>query len=237
MKKCVCLFFLFLLMLGSSALAQEKENFIMTATVTKEESALLSLPASEADVLLPLHKDDSMVILALGTHYCRAETQLTEGYVALEDIAFDVLKGRPTQLARVNASETNLLSGRASLREEADPKSTALIQIARQGLMLLLGEEGKMYHVAVPGYIGYIRKDNVLQDVTADDYRIAYLTNDDRVNQRLCMQFADRFVIQQLEPGTPVQYIREYKGWGWVEYNGYKGYIMDKYLSFTPPEG
>ena len=237
MKKWICLFLLFLLIFGNSAFAQEKENFVMTATVAKTESALLSLPVSGSDTLLTLHKDDSVVILALGTHYCRAKTQQTEGYVALDDITFDILNGRPTQLARVNAAETNLLSGRATLREKADPKSAALIQIARQGLMLLLGEEGKMYHAAVPGHIGYMRKENVLQDVTADDYRIAYLTNDNRVNQRLCMQFADRFVIQQLEPGTPVQYIREYKGWGWVEYNGYKGYIMDQYLSFTPPEG
>ena len=74
-----------------AGLAEEKDGFVLTATVAAEESALLSLPVEGSAQLLSLAKGDALTITALGTTYREALAGDAAGYVATADIAFDVM--------------------------------------------------------------------------------------------------------------------------------------------------
>ena len=219
-----------------AGLAEEKDGFVLTATVAAEESALLSLPVEESAQLLSLAKGDVLTITALGTTYCEALAGDAAGYVATADIAFDVMEGEPTRLGIVDVSPTNLLHGHMSLRESASTKSAALCRMAKGCLVLIIGEENGMYHLAMPGYIGYGQKKNIDDDVKPVGYRIAYVKNDDAVHLRLDSRYGENWIVMKLEPGTPVQFIRNPNGWAQVEVAGHRGRIVAKYLSFDAPE-
>ena len=233
MKKWLLILLLFLLPVMAQA---EETPFTLTAQVTAEQSALLALPIGDAETLLPLTQGDALTVTALGVTYCEVVCGDPAGYIATADIAFDVLEGRPTLLGEVDVSPTNLLHGRISLRESASTKSKALCKMAKGRLVLILGEENGMYHLAMPGYISYAQAKGIDTDVKPESYRIAYVDNDDAVHLRLDSRYGSNWIVMKLEPGTPVQFIRNPNGWAYVEVAGHRGRIVAKYLSFDPPE-
>ena len=60
----------------------EEEPYRLAATVTAEQSALLSLPIGGAAEVLPLVQGDALTITALGTSYCEAVSGDVSGYVS-----------------------------------------------------------------------------------------------------------------------------------------------------------
>ena len=224
----------FMLVLPCLASAEDGE-FVLTATVAADESALLSLPIDGAETVLALSKGDALTVTELGSAYCTAYCGETAGYVALGDLAFDVMDGKPTQLGEVDVAPTNTLSGRMTLRAEASTKSASLCQMAKGRLLLIIGEENGMYHVAFPGYIGYGTKKNINTEVEPMKYKIAYVKNDDPVHLRLDDRYGDRFAVTRLDPGTPVQFFKNPNGWAHVEAAGHRGRMLAKYLSFDAP--
>lgn len=225
-----------LLVLLLPCMANAEGEFLLTATVTAEESALYALPSAEADILLPLEAGEQMVVTALGSVWCEAVGGEVAGYVPLADIAFAVMAGEPTCLGVVDVSPTNLLHGRMSLREQASTKSQALCRLAKGCLVLITGEDNGMYQLAIPGYIGYGQKKNVDTVVEPVEFRIAWVDNDDAVHLRLDSRYGENWVVTKLEPGTPVQFIKNPNGWAQVEAAGHRGRIVAKYLSFDAPE-
>lgn len=232
MKK--LLWILVILLLPCAALAEGE--FVLTAAVSAEESALYTLPAAEADVLLPMEAGEQMVVTALGTVWCEAVYGEVAGYVPLADIAFAVMGGEPTRLAQVDVSPTNLLHGRMSLREQASTKSKALCRLAKGCLVLITGEDNGMYQLAIPGFIGYGQKKNINPVVEPAEFRLAWVDNDDPVHLRLDSRYGENWVVMKLEPGAPVQFIKNPNGWAQVEVAGHRGRIVGQYLSFDPPE-
>ncbi len=232
MRKMLVLLVLLLL----PCLACAETDFVLTATVTAEESALLALPMDGTEVRQLLKTGDALTVTALGSVYCEAACGETAGYIAIADIVFDVLNGEPMHLGEVDVSPTNLLHGFMSLRESASTKSKALCKMAKGRLVLILSEENGMYQLAMPGYIGYGQKKNIKADVQPIEYRIAYVDNDDAVHLRLDSRYGDNWVVMKLEPGTPVQFIKNPNGWAQVEVAGHRGRIVGKYLSFDAPE-
>lgn len=232
MKK--LLWLLVILLLPCAALAEDE--FVLTAEVAAEASALYALPSAEADVLLPLGQGEQMAVTALGSVWCEAVCGEIAGYVPLKDIAFAVMAGEPTRLAQVDVSPTNLLHGRMSLREQASTKSKALCRLAKGCLVLITGEDNDMYQLAIPGFIGYGQKKNVSTVVESVEFRLAWVDNDDPVHLRLDSRYGENWVVMKLEPGTPVQFIKNPNGWAQVEVAGHRGRIVGQYLSFDPPE-
>lgn len=226
------LLFVFLLLLPCFALAEE---FTLTATVTAEQSALLALPVENAEAVAPLAQGDGLTITALGSTYCQASIGENCGYVALEDIAFDILQGEPMVLGEVDVSPTNIMFGRITLRAEPSTKSTSLCRMEKGRLVLILGEENGMVHLAMPGHIGYAIKKFVRSEVETLPYTIAYVDNDEPVHLRLDSRYGENWVITKLEPGTPVQLFRNPNGWAQVEVAGQRGRIVGDFLSDEAP--
>jgi len=231
MKRWLILICLLLPCLGAA-----EGELVLTATVSAQESALLPLPLDGEDPVLILEKGDVLTITALGSSYCEAIAGDTPGYIPLTDIAFDILEGQPTRLGEVDVSPTNLMFGRMTLREEASGKSKGLCKLAKGRLVLLLGEEGDMYHLAVPGYIGYGLKKQISTAVEPLPYTIYYVNNDAPVHLRLDSRYGENWVVTKLEPGTPVQLIKNPNGWAQVEVGGQRGRMVAEFLSEEPPQ-
>lgn len=226
------LLFVFLLLLPCFALAEE---FTLTATVAAEQSVLLALPAEDAEIVAPLAQGDGLIITALGSTYCQAVSGENRGYIALGDITFDILQGEPMVLGEVDVSPTNIMFGRITLRAEASTKSASLCRMEKGRLVLILGEEHGMYHLAMPGHIGYGLKKFVSTDVEMLPYTVVYVDNDDPVHLRLDSRYGENWVITKLEPGTPVQLFSNPNGWAQVEVAGQRGRIVADYLSEEAP--
>ncbi len=227
------LLILALLLLPCLALAEEP--FALTATVAAEESALLALPMEGAEAVLPLQTGDALTITALGTSYCEATAGETAGYIATADIAFDILAGEPTRLGVIEASPTNQYWGRITLRSGASRKSAAIRRVERGCLVLVLGEEGEMAHIALPDTEGYVISKYVEAIEPAESWRIAYVEPGVNAWLRLDSRSAKKWMICTLEPGTPVQFISNPNGWAVVEVAGYRGRMLANNLTFDAP--
>ena len=225
---------LVLLLLPCIVLAEEE--YVLTATVTAEESALLALPIQGADAVLPLAAGDALTITVLGTSYCEATAGEVSGYIATADIAFDMLNGEPTHLMVIDCSPTNQYYGRITLRTEASTKSKAVRRLEKGCIVLVLGMEGDMTHIALPDTEGYVVSKYMDEVEPVSEYRIAYV--DEGVNAwlRLDSRNGKNWQICTLAPGTPVQFISNPNGWASVEAAGYRGRMLAHNLGFEAPE-
>lgn len=232
MKRFLILLLLCLLPLCASV----EEAYQLTATVTAETSALLSLPIGDAEAVLPLAQGDQVVITALGTSYCEAVSGETAGYIATADVAFDALNGEATHLQVVEVNANNQYWGRVSLWSEPSNKSKALKRLERGAIVLVAGETDGMVRVLLPDMEGYVIE-KYLKDVEpAESYRIAYVEQGINAWLRLDSQYAKKYMICRLAPGTPVQFIKNPNGWAQVEVAGYRGRMLAHNLTFDPPE-
>ena len=223
-----------LLLLPCFALAEEE--YALTATVTAEESALLALPIDGAETVLPLTAGDALTITVLGTSYCEAVVGENAGYIATADIAFDVLGGEPTHLMVIDCSPTNQYHGRITLRTEASTKSEAIRRLEKGCIVLVLGTEGDMTHIALPDTEGYVVSKYMAEVEPADEYRIAYVDPGVNAWLRLDSRSGKNWQICTLAPGTPVQFISNPNGWASVEVAGYRGRMLAHNLTFEAPE-
>ena len=228
------LLFVVLLLLPCIALAEEA--FTLTATVTAEESALLALPIADAEAVLPLVQGDALVVTALGTSYCEATVGEVAGYIATADIAFDVLNGESTHLMVIDCSPTNQYHGRITMRTEASTKSKAVRKLEKGCIVLVLGAEGDMTHIALPDTEGYVVSKYMDEVEPAASWRIAYVEEGVNAWLRLDSRSGKNWRICRLEPGTPVQFISNPNGWASVEVAGYRGRMLANNLTFTAPE-
>lgn len=228
------LLFVVLLLLPCIALAEEA--FTLTATVTAEESALLALPIADAEAVLPLVQGDALVVTALGTSYCEAAVGEVAGYIATADVAFDVLNGEPTHLMVIDCSPTNQYHGRITMRTEASTKSKAVRKLEKGCIVLVLGTEGDMTHIALPDTEGYVVSKYMDEVEAANSWRIAYVEPGVNAWLRLDSRSGKNWRICRLEPGTPVQFISNPNGWAVVEVAGYRGRMLANNLTFTAPE-
>ena len=231
--------FLILLMtlclLPVAAMAEE-EPYRLAATVTAEQSALLSLPIGGAAEVLPLVQGDALTITALGTSYCEAVSGDVSGYVATADVAFDVMNGETTKLGVLEVSTSNQYWGRVSLWSKPSNKSKALKRIERGAIVLIAGEADGMWHVYLPDMDGYLVKKYVKDVKPVESYRIAYVEPGVNAWLRLDSQYAQKYMICKLAPGTPVQFIKNPNGWAQVEVAGYRGRMLANNLTFEAPE-
>ena len=228
------LLFVVLLLLPCIALAEEA--FTLTATVTAEESALLALPIDDAEAVLPLVQGDALVVTALGTSYCEATVGEVAGYIATADVAFDILNGEPTHLMVIDCSPTNQYHGRITMRTEASTKSKAVRKLEKGCIVLVLGTEGDMTHIALPDTEGYVVSKYMDEVEPANSWRIAYVEPGVNTWLRLDSRSGKNWRICRLEPGTPVQFISNPNGWASVEVAGYRGRMLANNLTFTAPE-
>lgn len=228
------LLFVVLLLLPCIALAEEA--FTLTATVTAEESALLALPIADAEAVLPLVQGDALVVTALGTSYCEAAVGEVAGYIATADVAFDILNGEPTHLMVIDCSPTNQYHGRITMRTEASTKSKAVRKLEKGCIVLVLGTEGDMTHIALPDTEGYVVSKYMDEVEAANSWRIAYVEPGVNAWLRLDSRSGKNWRICRLEPGTPVQFISNPNGWAVVEVAGYRGRMLANNLTFTAPE-
>ena len=228
------LLFVVLLLLPCIALAEEA--FTLTATVTAEESALLALPLADAEAVLPLVQGDALVVTALGTSYCEAAVGEVAGYIATADVAFDILNGEPTHLMVIDCSPTNQYHGRITMRTEASTKSKAVRKLEKGCIVLVLGAEGDMTHIALPAAEGYVVSKYMDEVEAANSWRIAYVEPGVNAWLRLDSRSGKNWMICRLEPGTPVQFISNPNGWAVVEVAGYRGRMLAHNLTFTAPE-
>ena len=228
------LLFVVLLLLPCIALAEEA--FTLTATVTAEESALLALPIADAEAVLPLVQGDALVVTALGTSYFEAAVGEVAGYIATADVAFDVLNGEPTHLMVIDCSPTNQYHGRITMRTEASTKSKAVRKLEKGCIVLVLGTEGDMTHIALPDTEGYVVSKYMDEVEPAASWRIAYVDPGVNAWLRLDSRSGKNWRICRLEPGTPVQFISNPNGWASVEVAGYRGRMLANNLTFTAPE-
>ena len=228
------LLFVVLLLLPCIALAEEA--FTLTATVTAEESALLALPIADAEAVLPLVQGDALVVTALGTSYCEAAVGEVAGYIATADVAFDILNGEPTHLMVIDCSPTNQYHGRITMRTEASTKSKAVRKLEKGCIVLVLGTEGDMTHIALPDTEGYVVSKYMDEVEAANSWRIAYVEEGVNAWLRLDSRSGKNWRICRLEPGTPVQFISNPNGWAVVEVVGYRGRMLANNLTFTAPE-
>ena len=228
------LLFVVLLLLPCIALAEEA--FTLTATVTAEESALLALPIADAEAVLPLVQGDALVVTALGTSYCEAAVGEVAGYIATADVAFDILNGEPTHLMVIDCSPTNQYHGRITMRTEASTKSKAVRKLEKGCIVLVLGAEGDMTHIALPDVEGYVVSKYMDEVEAANSWRIAYVEPGVNAWLRLDSRSGKNWMICRLEPGTPVQFISNPNGWAVVEVAGYRGRMLANNLTFTAPE-
>lgn len=215
---------------------QSEEAYQLTAVVTAEESALMALPIGGAEAVLPLARGDALVVTVLGTSWCEAVCGETAGYVATADIAFDVTAGEPARFAVIDVSPTNQYHGRLTLRAEASTKSKAVRKLARGAIVLLMEEKGDMVRVILPDTEGYVLKKYVDDVAPAEEYRIAYVDPGVNAWLRLDSRYAREYMILQLAPGTPVQFIDNPNGWARVEAAGYRGRMLAHNLTFDAPE-
>lgn len=228
------LLFVVLLLLPCIALAEEA--FTLTATVTAEESALLALPIDDAEAVLPLVQGDALVVTALGTSYCEATVGEVAGYIATADVAFDILNGEATHLMVIDCSPTNQYHGRITMRTEASTKSKAVRKLEKGCIVLVLGTEGDMTHIALPDTEGYVVSKYMDEVEAANSWRIAYVEEGVNAWLRLDSRSGKNWRICRLEPGTPVQFISNPNGWASVEVAGYRGRMLANNLTFTAPE-
>ena len=228
------LLFVVLLLLPCIALAEEA--FTLTATVTAEESALLALPIADAETVLPLVQGDALTVTALGTSYCEATVGEVAGYIATADVAFDILNGEATHLMVIDCSPTNQYHGRITMRTEASTKSKAVRKLEKGCIVLVLGTEGDMTHIALPDTEGYVVSKYMDEVEAANSWRIAYVEPGVNAWLRLDSRSGKNWRICRLEPGTPVQFISNPNGWAVVEVAGYRGRMLANNLTFTTPE-
>lgn len=228
------LLFVVLLLLPCIALAEEA--FTLTATVTAEESALLALPIADAEAVLPLVQGDALTVTALGTSYCEAAVGEVAGYIATADVAFDILNGEPTHLMVIDCSPTNQYHGRITMRTESSTKSKAVRKLEKGCIVLVLGTEGDMTHIALPDAEGYVVSKYMDEVEAANSWRIAYVEPGVNAWLRLDSRSGKNWMICRLEPGTPVQFISNPNGWTVVEVAGYRGRMLAHNLTFTAPE-
>ena len=228
------LLFVVLLLLPCIALAED--SFTLTATVTAEESALLALPIADAEAVLPLVQGDALVVTALGTSYFEAAVGEVAGYIATADVAFDILNGEPTHLMVIDCSPTNQYHGRITMRTEASTKSKAVRKLEKGCIVLVLGTEGDMTHIALPDTEGYVVSKYMDEVEPAASWRIAYVEEGVNAWLRLDSRSGKNWRICRLEPGTPVQFISNPNGWASVEVAGYRGRMLANNLTFTAPE-
>lgn len=228
-------FLLMLLLLLLPCIALADGPFTLTATVTADQSALLALPIEGAEAVLPLHAGDALTVTVLGTSYCQATAGDASGYIATADIAFDIMQGEPTKLMVIDCSPTNQYFGRITMRTEASTKSKAIRRLEKGCIVLVLGGEGAMTHIALPDTDGYVVS-KYLDDVEpASSWRIAYVDPDVNAWLRLDSRYGKNWMICRLEPGTPIQFITNPNGWAEVEVAGYRGRMLAHNLSFTAP--
>ena len=228
------LLFVVLLLLPCIALAED--SFTLTATVTAEESALLALPIADAEAVLPLVQGDALVVTALGTSYFEAAVGEVAGYIATADVAFDILNGEPTHLMVIDCSPTNQYHGRITMRTEASTKSKAVRKLEKGCIVLVLGTEGDMTHIALPDAEGYVVSKYMDEVEPANSWRIAYVEPGVNTWLRLDSRSGKNWRICRLEPDTPVQFISNPNGWASVEVAGYRGRMLANNLTFTAPE-
>ncbi|MBQ2954495.1 MAG: SH3 domain-containing protein [Clostridia bacterium] len=223
-----------LLLLPCTALAEA--DYTLTATVAVEESALLALPIDGAETVLPLVTGDALTITVLGTSYCEAVVGESVGYIATADIAFDMLNGEPTHLMVIDCSPTNQYHGRITLRTEASTKSKAIRKVEKGCIVLVLGTEGDMTHIALPDTEGYVVSKYMDEVEPVSEYRIAYVDPGVNAWLRLDSRSGKNWRICTLDPGTPVQFISNPNGWASVEVAGYRGRMLAHNLTFDAPE-
>ena len=217
-------------------MAAAEEPYALTAAVSAESSALLALPIDGAAEVLPLVQGDAVTITALGTSYCEAVSGDVAGYIATADVAFDVMNGEPTKLGVLEVSTSNQYWGRVSLWSKPSNKSKALKRIERGAIVLIAGEVDGMWHVYLPDMDGYLVKKYVKDIEPVESYRIAYVEPGVNAWLRLDSQYAQKYMICKLAPGTPVQFIKNPNGWAQVEAAGYRGRMLAHNLTFDAPE-
>jgi len=229
-------FALLLLLLILPCFALAEEPYALTAVVTAEESALLALPIADSEAVLSLAQGDALTVTVLGTSYCEAVVGDATGYIATADIAFDVMKGEPTKLMVIDCSPTNQYHGCITMRREASTRSKAIRKLEKGCIVLVLGMEGDMTRIALPDTEGYVVSKYMADVEPAKSWRIAYVDPDVNAWLRLDSRYGKNWMIRRLEPGTPVQFIRNPNGWAEVEVAGYRGRMLAHNLSFTVPE-
>ena len=237
MKRVCALFALMCAMLLPFAVLADEpaEDYALTATVSAEQSALLALPIDDAEVVLSLAQGDALTVTALGTSYCEAVVGENSGYIATVDIAFDVLNGAPIHLMVIDCSPTNQYHGRITMRTEPSTKSKAIRRLEKGCIVLVLGTEGTMTHIALPDGEGYVVSKYMAEAAPAESWRIAYVEAGVNAWLRLDSRNGKQWMICRLEPGTPVQYISNPNGWATVEVGGYRGRMLASNLTFTAP--
>lgn len=235
MKRFWFVFMVALLLLPCAVLAEEAEVYALTATVSAEESALLALPIEGAEAVLPMKNGDALTVNVLGTSYCEAVVGDAKGYIATADIAFDVLNGEPTHLMVIDCSPTNQYHGRITLRTEASTKSKAIRKLEKGCIVLVLGTEGSMTHIALPDTEGYVTSKHLSDVEPAESWRIAYVDPGVNAWLRLDSRSGKNWMICRLAPGTPVQFISNPNGWATVEVAGYRGRMLAHNLGFEAP--
>lgn len=234
MKRLLVLLLCFVLCLPFAVLAEE--GYSLTAKVTAEASALLALPIEGAEAVMPLAAGDVLTITVLGTSYCEATCGDNTGYVATADVAFDVLAREPTRLMLVDVSPTNQYHGRITMRREASTRSKAVRKLEKGCIVLVLGTEKDMTHIALPDAEGYVVSKYLVDAEPAKSWRIAYVDPGVNAWLRLDSRYGKDWMICRLEPGTPIQFISNPNGWAKVEVAGYRGRMLAHNLSFSAPE-
>lgn len=233
--KRLMLLLLLLLVLPCAAQAEEAPH-TLTATVTAEQSALLSLPIGDAEALLPLAQGDALTITVLGTSYCEATVGETAGYIATADIAFDVFGGEPTRLGVIDVSPTNQYHGRITLRTEASTRSKAVRKLEKGCIVLVLETTGDMTRIVLPDAEGYVTTKHLAEVEPVKSWRIAYVDPGVNAWLRLDSRYGKDWMICRLAPGTPIQFISNPNGWAEVEVFGYRGRMLAHNLTFEAPE-
>lgn len=136
----------------------------------------------------------------------------------------------------IDCSPTNQYHGRITMRTEASTKSKAVRKLEKGCIVLVLGTEGDMTHIALPDAEGYVVSKYMDEVEPAKSWRIACVEPGVNAWLRLDSRSGKNWMICRLEPGTPVQFISNPNGWAVVEVAGYRGRMLAHNLTFTAPE-
>ncbi|MDD4081103.1 MAG: SH3 domain-containing protein [Eubacteriales bacterium] len=206
--------------------AEAKAEGIVTLP---EGIALFELPSTESSILMQLDSGALLTVKALGLSWSRVDSAGQEGYVPTYALSFGFGSPQPG-LAVVTAP-----GGKLTLRQEMTTKSKALGTIPSGRAVVFLAKGKTFSLVRFDGREGYVLTAHLSEE--AADRNLGMLTEvvpaegRTTANVRLRAE-ADRqaATYTTIKSGSNVVVKDTKDGWSAVEFEGFHGYMMAKYL-------
>lgn len=190
-------------------------------------------PSTSSVVLMTLPRGESVAVLDRGAEWCAVRYGSVTGYVATQYLYFpsDEQGSTPQQYAVVTT-----VSGPLNMRSQPAAGSSIVTQIPKGARVGVLEKMNTWYHVSYNGRTGYAMATYLTlegeEQLPQTGGYATVTTPTGSLNLRETPSM-DARILTTIPRGMTMPVISRENGWCRVDYAGYTGYVMEKFVTIT----